>query len=194
MPNQRKQRDGDAPDPKSKGGRRSRHPNSLANLTGTWQKGVSGNPSGKSAALNDVIRYARAHSIEMVDKLVSIVRDSKAARRDQISAALAVLDRGCGKAIVPVFRTGNRLPLEMTVSDGIGGDGEWTPLLASAGRGPAGNYRRLLQEELSRLDAEEREQRAAHRDEIDEAREAMARGEEVSPLMTMLVRVKDETS
>jgi hypothetical protein len=195
MPNKprAKHREGESPEPQARGGRRSRHPNSLANLK-KWQPGTSGNPSGKSTALNDVIRYARTHSIEALHKLLEIMRSPDTHPRDAIQAALAVLDRGCGKAIVPVFRTGNRLPLEMTVADGEGDGGEYTALLAAAARGPEGAYRRALQAELERLDNEASKEKQTRRDETDRAREALARGEPITPLQRMLIAVKDETS
>jgi hypothetical protein len=78
--------------------------------------------------------------------------------------------------------------------EGSGADGDMTALLHAAGRDSTGTYRKALQDELARLDAEAREQKATQRDETDRARGAMARGEPVSPLMRMLVQVKDETS
>jgi hypothetical protein len=203
--------EGESPKPMARGGRRYKHPQiseesikttlkagrgmseaSLRNLR-SWRKGTSGNPNGKSTALNDVIRLARSHAPECIDKLLEIMRSPDTHPRDAIQAALAILDRGCGKAIVPVFRTGNRLPLEMTVADGEG-DGAWTPLLGAAGQGPAGAYRKMLADELARLDAEAAQEKSARRDEVDAAAEAMRRGEEVSPLMSMLVQVRKETS
>jgi hypothetical protein len=97
--------DGESPPSQSRGGARGKglRPNSLANLK-FWPKGVSGNPSGKSSSLNDIMRLARSHAPEAIEKLLSIMRDKKAAHRDVIQACLALLDRGCGKAVVPVYR------------------------------------------------------------------------------------------
>ena len=50
-----------------------------------------------------------------------------------------------------------------------------------------------LQDELRRLDDEEAQAKAERRDQVDEARAAMSRGEPVSPLMAMLIKVRDET-
>jgi hypothetical protein len=187
-------RNGESPDPKPRGGRRSGQKRevsaaSLANLK-FWPKGVSGNPSGKSKSLNDIMRLARSHAPKAIERLRSIMMDPKAAHRDVIQAAIALLDRGCGKPVTPVYRGGTNLPIEMIEG---GGDGEVTALLRSAGKGVDGAYRRALQAELTRLDDEEAQARAAQRDEVDEAREAMRRGEEVSPLMRMLIEVKDST-
>jgi hypothetical protein len=101
----KKPNNGEVPDPQSRGGARSKglHPNSLANLR-HLPKGVSGNPSGKSTSLNTIMRQAREHVPEIIERLLAIVRDPKAAHRDVIQAALALLDRGLGKPIVPIFR------------------------------------------------------------------------------------------
>lgn len=164
---------------------------SLRNLK-QWQKGESGNPGGKSRSLNDIMRLARSHAPECIERLLEIVRDKNASDRDVIQACIALLDRGCGKAITPVYRGGTNLPIEMI--EGSGGDGEFTALLAAAGKGPAGAYRRALVDELARIDAEARAEKQTRRDEVNQARDAMARGEEVSPLLRMLVNVRNETS
>jgi hypothetical protein len=192
MPNQPKKRDGEAPDPQARGGRRYKNPNSAAGLANlkSWKPGQSGNPSGKSRSLNDIMRLARSHAPEAVEVLRSIMSNEQAADRDRIAACLALLDRGCGRAVVPIYKGG--LPDDITGAGGLG-DNETSVLLSVAGRDPTGAYRQALRDELARLDAEEAQEKAARHSEVDEAAAAMARGEEVSPLMRMLVQVKNET-
>jgi hypothetical protein len=137
------------------------------------------------------MRLARTRAPEAIQVLYDIMLDGSAAARDRIQAAIALLDRGCGKAVVPVYRGGTNLPIEMI--EGGGADGEMTALINAAGQGPTGQYRKSLQDELARLDAQEREEREARRDQTDAAREAQARGEPISPLMKMLIAIKDET-
>jgi hypothetical protein len=186
----KKPNDGESPEPKSRGGaRRGMAAASLANLK-HWPKGVSGNPSGKSKSLNDIMRLARSHAPECIDKLLSIMRNGKSSHRDQIAAAIALLDRGCGKAITPVYKGGTNLPTEYHLGEG-GGDGEWTALIAAAGQGPRDAYRRTLVEELSRLDSEEQQDKADRKDEIDAAREAMRNGKKISPAMKLLLVTRD---
>jgi hypothetical protein len=78
------------------------------------------------------------------------------------------------------------------IGDGGGyGDGPMTALLRSAGRDTDGEYRRALQDELNRIDAEERQAREAQRDEVDAARADLANGKPVSPPMRMLIETLD---
>jgi hypothetical protein len=137
----------------------------LANIKAhAWKPGQSGNPSGKSTALNTIMRQAREHAPECIERLMSIVRNPKASDRDVIQAALAILDRGLGKPIVPIFRGQNALPEEMV----SGGEGDVTPLISIASRGNGDAYRRQLREELARLDNEAEQAKAVSRNEIDE--------------------------
>jgi hypothetical protein len=182
---------GEAPEPKPRGGAR-RHrvsEKSLANLR-KWAPGESGNPAGKSSSLNEIMRLARATAPEAIETLRSIMANAKAADRDRIAACIALLDRGCGKPVVPVYRGANGLPQEMV--EGVGGDGEMTALLGAAGRGPLGAYRKALADELARLDAQEREERERRRDEVDAARRDQAAGRELPPSLRMLLATKDE--
>jgi hypothetical protein len=197
MPNKPRQRARDEPtrsersrgNPRKPSGGTSRHPNSLANLK-KWAPGQSGNPSGKSASLNTIMRQAREHAPECIERLLAIVRNPKSADRDAIQACLALLDRGLGRPIVPIFRnTGTGLPDEMVFGGGDGG--EATVLIAAANDGPVGQHRKALAEELARIDAEEAEAKARSRAEVDEAREAIANGRAVSPAMKLLLETRD---
>ena len=51
----------------------------------------------------------------------------------------------------------------------------------------------VLQAELRRIEAEEAQKRTEMDDELADARTVHARGEEISPLLRMLIAVKDDT-
>ena len=59
-----------------------------------FQKGQSGNPGGRSRALEGV---CRALTDEMVGVLAAVARDKNAAAAARVTAAVAILDRGWGK-------------------------------------------------------------------------------------------------
>lgn len=60
-----------------------------------WQKGVSGNPSGRAGGYGEVQKYARTYSREAIDVLVKWMRDDNP--KAAILAANSLLDRGWGK-------------------------------------------------------------------------------------------------
>ena len=65
-------------------------------------KGQSGNPGGRrknTAATAEIRELARQHGPEVIRKLISIVRDEKAHRRDVIDAGAQILDRGFGRSM-----------------------------------------------------------------------------------------------
>ena len=91
-------------EPKPRGGRRPKRPRgtphpvpetSLKNLR-RWQPGESGNPSGKPKSLVEITRLAREITPRAIARLESIMDNEKAPYRDQIMAAVALIDRGCG--------------------------------------------------------------------------------------------------
>lgn len=59
-----------------------------------FQPGRSGNPGGRSRALEGV---CRALTDEMVGVLAAVARDKNAAAAARVTAAVAILDRGWGK-------------------------------------------------------------------------------------------------
>jgi hypothetical protein len=156
----------------------------------SWQPGQSGNPSGKSRNLNEIMRQARSHAPEAIDRLLSIIRDETASNRDVIQACIALLDRGCGKAVVPVFQGAHGLPMEMIGESGADGS-EITALLACVKESSAGGYRRALKAEMDRLDAEERIEKTARQDQVDRARKDHMNGRPIDPAMRLLLSVKD---
>lgn len=150
--------------PKPKGGRRGhRHPNSLAALEAhrrsQWPKGVSGNPGGHSKSLTEIMRLAREACPEAIETLTVIMRDTDATRRDRINACIALLDRGLGRPIVPVYKGENAMPLEMVAE--AGADGVEVTALTRAAK--HSDRVKALEAELARLkrtDAEIAETRA----------------------------------
>jgi hypothetical protein len=79
----------------------------------TWPKGQSGNPSGrpkKTPEAREVERLARASSAAALDTVLSIMRSGEG-DRVRLAAALAVIERGIGKA-------GDVLPEPVQVPDG----------------------------------------------------------------------------
>jgi hypothetical protein len=62
-----------------------------------FEKGRSGNPGGRPKVVAEVKEFARAHTHEAIETLVSIMSNPKAAPAARVSAANALLDRGYGK-------------------------------------------------------------------------------------------------
>jgi hypothetical protein len=193
MPNQRRKDFTPAKnsDPNFKSGGRSRHPNSLANLK-KWKPGESGNLSGKPSAINEIMRLARSHCAEAVETLVSIMRDESTPPREKIASCVAIMDRGMGRPVVPVFKgTANGFPSDM-IGD-VGADG-LTPLLRAAGKDASGEYKATLQAELRRIEDEERVSREARRNAVDRAAAKLANGEAIEdPAMRMLATVATQS-
>ena len=65
---------------------------------GQFQPGQSGNPGGKPKAIITVVEAARARTVEAIETLTTIMRDKKATSSARVSAAIALLVRGWGKA------------------------------------------------------------------------------------------------
>ena len=63
-----------------------------------FQKGQSGNPRGRSPQIIEVAKAAREHTTEALETLARIMRDAKATASARVSAAVAILERGWGKA------------------------------------------------------------------------------------------------
>lgn len=69
--------------------------------TGRFIPGQSGNPCGRPKDEHRVAELARSYTVEAIDTLVELMRDSKD-ERVRGTAAQALLDRGWGKAKVEV--------------------------------------------------------------------------------------------
>ena len=71
-----------------------------------WQKGQSGNPSGRPKANLEFIAKAREHSLEALALLVEQMRDPKLPPAIRQAAASDILDRGIGKPAQAVQLSG----------------------------------------------------------------------------------------
>jgi len=67
-----------------------------------WQKGQSGNPTGRSKASVELQSLARAHTPEAFAALVRVIRSKHAPDAAVVSAAREILDRGWGRPALPV--------------------------------------------------------------------------------------------
>jgi hypothetical protein len=63
-----------------------------------FKKGQSGNPGGKPKAIIEVAAAARALTAKAISTLEGILDDAKASASARAMAAVAILDRGWGKA------------------------------------------------------------------------------------------------
>jgi hypothetical protein len=63
-----------------------------------FQKGQSGNPGGRPKKIIEVAKAARERTLEAIETLTSVMRNTKAPSAARVSAAIAILERGWGKA------------------------------------------------------------------------------------------------
>jgi hypothetical protein len=63
-----------------------------------FQPGQSGNPRGRPKRDYDVAELARQHTAEAIETLAEVMRDRDSPPSARVSAAVAMLDRGYGRA------------------------------------------------------------------------------------------------
>ena len=68
-----------------------------ANSAPVWQKGQSGNPSGRNGLYGEMLRRAREFTPEATDYLIAIARDGNEDTRNRIVAIQLLFDRAWGK-------------------------------------------------------------------------------------------------
>lgn len=189
----------DKDEPKARGGRRRRKPDeakqyvseaSLKNLR-KWKPGESGNPLGKPKSLVEITRLARELTPGAIMKLNEIVYNPEAPFRDQIAAAVAIADRGCGRPAVGIFHGGSSQGTVFSGAPDMDGEPATALIRAAAKGGTLAQSKAQLLAELRRIEALEAQEKAELSDELAEARAAQARGEDIPGILALLIRAKD---
>ncbi len=69
----------------------------MAKSSTTWQKGQSGNPSGRRKEVGPVRELAKAYTEAAIQTLAEVMEDNKAPHSARVAAAEALLARAWGK-------------------------------------------------------------------------------------------------
>lgn len=81
---------------------------------GRFKPGVSGNPGGRPAGLEEIRQLAQQHAPEAIQKLVDHMRSKD--ERVSISACNALLDRAYGKPVQTAELNGPAAPLAFALT------------------------------------------------------------------------------
>ena len=178
--------------PQKKGGRRGQNPNSrkgLANLK-PWPKGTSGNILGQPKSVVELNKQVRDMMPGVYQRMEQIVHDPNSKDRDRIAAATLLDARGCGRPAIGIFHgtTGPGMPPGHLPEGADGGPS--ILILAANSRQKDANYKKQLQAELRRVEAEETNEARASEEHLAAAAEAIDKGENVDGVTRMLIAAK----
>ncbi|MQF64325.1 hypothetical protein FIM03_03480, partial [SAR202 cluster bacterium AD-802-L14_MRT_200m] len=69
----------------------------IRDRTGRFIAGQSGNPGGRPVGFREQIKQSTADGSELVEVVLSVLRDENASNRERMEAATWLADRGFGK-------------------------------------------------------------------------------------------------
>ena len=178
--------------PQKKGGRRGQNPNSrkgLANLK-PWPKGTSGNILGQPKSVVELNKQVRDMMPGVYQRMERIVHDPNSKDRDRIAAATLLDARGCGRPAIGIFHgtTGPGMPPGHLPEGEDGGPS--ILILAANSRQKDANYKKQLQAELRRIEAEEADEGRAREEHLAAAAEAIDKGEDVDGVTRLLIAAR----
>ena len=82
-----------------------------------WQKGQSGNPSGRRKEVGPVRELAKQYTEAAIDTLAKVMEDPNAPPSARVAAAEALLARGWGKPQQSIEMSVERVNLELLKPD-----------------------------------------------------------------------------
>ena len=89
----------------------------MAKSSTTWQKGHSGNPSGRRREIGPVRELAKQYTEAAIDTLAKVMEDPSAPPSARVAAAEALLARGWGKPSQAIEMSIERVSLDQLKPD-----------------------------------------------------------------------------